>query len=222
MSQIEELQSRLTAALERIDAGLDGLAAAPAEAGEPDPGLAVALEEEKLANAQLEERLRVIKSKHQEEIDALTSAHAEALAAVTTAHEEEMASAKSAHEAAAAALKADHAAQVEALSAKVADSAELDRLQAELASQNEALARLDMDVQRLRQSNDQLRDSNEALRKANEEGVGDPHLINKAMLAELESLRAARATDTAEAGAVLARLEPLLARAADMPEGEEA
>lgn len=199
MSQIEELQSRLTSAMDRIGAGLEALSAAAPEAEAPQPGLAEALEEEKLANAQLQERLKAIKGKHEAELAEL----------------------KSAHDAALEALKSAHAEEAEALKAAAADTAELDRLRADLEAQNEAMARLDMDVQRLRQSNDQLRASNEALRQANEEGVGDPHLINKAMLSELESLRAARATDAAEAGTVLARLEPLLARAANLPEGED-
>lgn len=84
------------------------------------------------------------------------------------------------------------------------------------------LQRLDIDLQRLRKANDQLRQSNAALREANEEGVGEPHLINKAMLAELEGLRAARAADVAEATSIMAQLVPLLEKARDLPEGEDA
>ncbi len=173
MSQIEELQGRITAAMERVGAGLEALeavrvaeraaaeaaveAAAQANAG-PDPETLAKLEEEKLANAQLEERLRAIKKKHAGELETLKTAQ---------------------------------------------------------ARQSEAMARLDMDVQRLREANDKLRESNAALRAANQDGVGEPELINKAMLAELEGLRAARATDAAEADAVLSRLEPLLAAAAE-------
>jgi len=175
MSQIEELQSRITAAMERIGTGL---AALTEQSGGPDAEIVSALEEEKLANAQLQERLRTLKAKHAEEIAALRE--------------------------------------------ELEKPGEVDRLRAELASQTEAMARLDMDVQRLRQANDQLRESNGALRQANEAGVGEPHLINKAMLAELEGLRAARATDAAEAGAILAKLEPLLANAAQMSDGEGA
>ena len=175
MSQIEELQSRITAAMERIGNGLEALSEKSGGAGAE---IVSALEEEKLANAQLEERLRTLKARHAEEIEALR--------------------------------------------AELEKPGEAEALRAELASQTEAMARLDMDVQRLRQANDQLRESNSALRQANEAGVGEPHLINKAMLAELEGLRAARATDAAEAGAILARLEPLLANAAQMSDGEGA
>lgn len=177
MSQIDELQGRITAAMERIGAGVAALESSPAETAEVDPGIVTALEEEKLANAQLEERLKSIHVKHEKEI--------------------------------------------EALKAELANSTVSQKLRADLAAQSEAMARLDMDVQRLRQSNDQLRESNASLRGANEQGVGEPKLINKAMLAELEGLRAARATDAAEASAILSKLEPLLASAANLTEGEE-
>ena len=72
------------------------------------------------------------------------------------------------------------------------------------------VSQLDLELQRLRRSNDQLRQSNQALREANEAGVGEPHLINKAMLAELEALRAARAADVAEAPQIIAAMTPLL------------
>jgi chromosome segregation ATPase len=176
MSQIDELNSRITAAMERIGAGVTMLAEREAAAATPDPDLVQALEDEKLANSQLEERLRAIKERHGKELAALR--------------------------------------------AELDASAELDKLRADLAAQSDAMGRLDMDVQRLRLANEQLRQSNAALRKANESGVGEPHLINKAMLAELESLRALRATDAAEVSAVLAKLEPLLASAAGATDGE--
>jgi hypothetical protein len=79
---------------------------------------------------------------------------------------------------------------------------------------NEALAArltsLDADLQRLRQANAQLVASNAALRTANAEGVGDAHLINKSMMAELEGLRAMRAAESAEARTIIDALTPLL------------
>ncbi len=177
MSQIDELQGRLAAAMERIGTGLETLANSAPESAEAGPDVVTALEEEKLANAQLEERLKSIRGKHDKEIEALT--------------------------------------------AELAKSAVSQKLRSDLTTQSEAMARLDMDVQRLRQSNNQLRESNASLRGANEQGVGEPELINKAMLAELEGLRASRATDTAEASAILSKLEPLLANAANLTEGEE-
>lgn len=224
MSQLDELESRITVAMERIQAGLGALSAGSGASVAADPDLAEALEEEKLVTAQLEERLKRIKDKHAEEIAALEvrldgAADVEALKAEITALQ-----ASQADTAELDALKAE----VERLRAELAEretsgesKAEMEVLQAQLAKQAETAARLDMDVQRLRQSNDQLREANAALREANEASVGEPSLINKAMLAELEGLRAARATDAAEAGAILARLEPLLANAMNLPDGEE-
>lgn len=83
------------------------------------------------------------------------------------------------------------------------------------------LLELDGELQALRASNDQLRAANEALRSANAEGVGDPSLINQAMEAEIEGLRAARAADKAEVNAVIERLAPLLPNAPNLPEGEQ-
>ena len=172
MSQIEDLQGRITAAMERIGAGVTALSEQEknnALGADRAAELTAALDEEKLANAQLQERLASVKSKHGDEIEALKG--------------------------------------------ELDKSVELTKMRTELEAHSVAMARLDMDVQRLRQANDLLRESNAALRQANEQGVAEPHLINKAMLAELEGLRAARATDAAEASAVLAKLEPLLADA---------
>lgn len=175
MSQIEEFQGRIVAAMERISAGV---AALDAQGSQDTEALTAQLDEEKQTNAQLQERLTSLISKHE--------------------------------------------AELEAQKAELDTSAEIEALKTAQAGQSEMMARLDMDVQRLRLANDQLRDSNAALRQANEQGVGEPHLINSAMLAELESLRASRATDTAEVSAVLAKLGPLLAGATNLTEGEDA
>ncbi len=172
MNDIDELQGRIAAAMDRIGAGIETLGA------QGGAGDATALEEEKLVNAQLEQRLETLKAKHADELETQKSA--------------------------------------------LDNRAEIERLSAEADTQSHAMARLDMDVQRLRQANDLLRESNAALREANEKGVGEPHLINKAMLAELEGLRASRATATAEVSAVLAKLTPLLAAAGNLVEGEDA
>ena len=150
MSEIDALQQRLTAAMDRIAAGTSALGAAQ---GADTAELQAALEDEKVANAQLTERVRKM-SERQEE--ALAEARAASEATQTR------------------------------------------------------VAAMDLELQRLRKANDQLRESNAALRTANEEGVGEPHLISKAMMAELEGLRAARAADVAEASSILGALGPLL------------
>ncbi len=173
MTQIDELQYRITVALDRVAQGvarLEERAATAAEQPPAEPGidpeevarLNDALEEEKLANAQLEERVRKLHETHRQEIEALKAA---------------------------------------AQPAPTVD-----------------VAALDLDLQRLRQSNEMLRATNEELRRALAENVGEPHLINKAMLAELEGLRAARSVEAAETRAIIASLTQLLEAAAEPEE----
>ncbi|SDW45813.1 hypothetical protein SAMN05444358_101877 [Ruegeria halocynthiae] len=275
MSQIEELQRRIIAAMERIGSGIEVLRDAGPAAGD-DVALRVALEEERVANAQLEERLKTIKEKHAQEIDALRTqsapdgeadtlrtqlAEATSRLATVEAARAELADAKAVLENSdeVATLKAEietlqsyrgsaeeaeslrseveqltpiayRAEEMEAelsrLRADLVDSerltelnAELKMLRAERASHGAAMSRLDDDLQRLRKANEQLRGSVDELRAAAEAGVADADMLNRATAAELEATRAARASDAAEAHAVLARLEPLLTHA-NLAEGE--
>lgn len=162
MNDISELERRIAYAMERIAKGIEALdRATPAPAADSvaldDPEdvqtLRAQLAEERLANAQLEERVRAIKQKQDH-----------------------------------------HSAQAVA----------------ELAATRDSLTRLDAELSQLRRVNAQLQASNAALRAANETGVGEPHLINKSMLVELDSLRAARLVDLAEAQAIKATITPLL------------
>jgi len=150
MSDIEELQRRITAAMDQVAFGLDKLGTG---ATGPDPETLQQLEDERTANAQLQERVRSLRSK---------------------------------------------------------SDAEIATLRAGLDEGDARMAQLDVELQRVRRANAQLSDACAALREANAEGVGDPHLINKAMLAELEALRAARAADVAEASTILSSLQPLV------------
>ncbi|MFK7834854.1 MAG: hypothetical protein AB8B60_01425 [Sulfitobacter sp.] len=161
MSNIDELQRRITAAMDRVAGGLDKIGSAPSG---PDPETLQSLEDERTANAQLTERVRALKTK---------------------------------------------------------SDAEAGALRAQLEEGEARMAQLDVEMQRLRRANEQLSEACAALRDANTEGVGDPHLINKSMLAELEGLRAARASDVAETSAILAALTPLLDSATDAPATEE-
>ncbi|SFD98715.1 hypothetical protein [Roseivivax sediminis] len=165
MNEIDELQSRITAALDRIRMGVDRLGL-PAEATGAGPeevaALQQALEEERLANAQLEERVHGIRDKQERQVSELRE---------------------------------------------------------QVAASREALAQLDGELGRLRQANEVLSATIEELTTtAMAEGGGDPHLVNQAMRAELEALRAARATDKAESAALVATLQPLLADAAEKEE----
>lgn len=150
MSDIDELQRRITAAMDRVAGGLDQLGA---NSGGDTAALEQALEDEKLANAQLSERVRLLKQRQDDEL---------------------------------------------------AD------VKASAAGANARMAQLDLEIQRVRKANDELRASNQALRAANEAGVGEPHLINKAMMAELEALRATRAADVSETNAIIDALTPMI------------
>lgn len=169
MSDIDELQGRIAAALDRIGQGIDRRE----EAGTADPGELAALrqelDDERIANEQLRERIKVLKSRR-EALEADLTAAQKAVRGVET---------------------------------------------------------LDAELQGLRAANEKLREINARLREANAAGVAEPELINTAMLAELDGVRAARAADRAEADAVYEALAQALAgggadraqQAREQPEG---
>ena len=82
----------------------------------------------------------------------------------------------------------------------------VDRLTQELDVQG-------LELQRMRRVNATLREQLEALRTAAAAGTTEPGLINKAMAAELDALRAIRLTEMAEMDEILAALEPHLTEA---------
>lgn len=162
MSELAELERRISAALERIGQGLDRLptegvgGAAPAPAGDAADTIArltEALEAEKAANAQLNERLKAIKERDQQTLHGMET-------------------------------------QVEAMTRQLDVQG--------------------IELQRMRKTAIALREQMRALREAALAGVADAHMINKSMLAELEALRATRATETAELDEVLAELGALI------------
>jgi predicted nucleic acid-binding Zn-ribbon protein len=71
-----------------------------------------------------------------------------------------------------------------------------------------------LELQRMRRTATALRDQLAALRAAQAAGVAEPQLVNKAMAAELDALRAERLTEVAEIDEILAALDPHLAEAA--------
>ena len=90
----------------------------------------------------------------------------------------------------------------------------LTELEASVDAARSRAARMDRELQRLRQVNAELRDINGQLRDALSAGVSEPHLVNKAMLAELEALRATRSADAAEMDAILEELTPIIEKEA--------
>ncbi|MEM1073191.1 MAG: hypothetical protein AAF665_13135 [Pseudomonadota bacterium] len=92
------------------------------------------------------------------------------------------------------------------------------------ARAEEAVTRMqafDTELQQLRAAHTQLIEACDALRSANAEGVGDAGLINLSMQAELESIRAMRSAERAEADEIIAALTPLLQSAAQEQSSEE-
>ena len=163
MQEIAELERRITAALERIGRGVANLPTAPVTVESELPlsmaeaelaRLTEALDEERMANAQLNERLRVVRDKEAGEKSALHT-------------------------------------QLE-----------------DLTAQLEAQA---TELNRLRRTVDQVNGELADLRDVAERGVTEPEHINKAMLAELMALRAARASEAEELAQIVAALNPLIA-----------
>lgn len=70
MSDVSALEARINTALGRIEAGLGQMAEEPADAG---PDLQGQLDEERAANAQLEERVRALKERQDTKISELTA-----------------------------------------------------------------------------------------------------------------------------------------------------
>lgn len=75
----------------------------------------------------------------------------------------------------------------------------------------------DAELQKLRRVNTQLRTNNTALRDANIQGIGNPSLVNKALMVQLEALKASREADMVELNAILTDLRPY-AKAEATPE----
>ncbi|WP_227267886.1 hypothetical protein [Roseobacter weihaiensis] len=162
MSDIEELNSRIMAAMDRVAQGVEAIS--QADTGEAE-ALARALEEEKEVNAQLSERVRVLGERQEQAVAAM---------------------------------------------------------EAKTQAATERLTALDTELQQLRKANGMLTEACEALREANAAGVGEPHLINQSMMAELESIRAMRSAEMAEAQEIITALTPLLNTGSGSLEEEEA
>lgn len=89
--------------------------------------------------------------------------------------------------------------------------AALERTVARLTEQLDTQGR---ELQRQRRLNGQLTDTNRALSQAAEQGLSEPHLLNKAMMTELEALRIQRAAEMAEMDEILNELKPLIGEVA--------
>jgi len=165
MSQIEELQGRIAAALDRIGQGVDRLVQGEAPDADELAALRQELADERIANEQLKARVTALRERR------------------------------------------------EALETELEDARQ---------TSSESIRKVDADLQGLRAANEKLREINAKLREANEAGVAEPHLINNAMMAELEGLRATRAADRAETEAICSELAEAVSNtaSAEQPEGQ--
>ncbi|MFN3847529.1 MAG: hypothetical protein ACK4RZ_17170 [Paracoccaceae bacterium] len=84
-------------------------------------------------------------------------------------------------------------------------------LQAETERLTKLLDVQGLEMQRLKKTVVSLREQLRLMTEAQSEGRIEPHLINKAMLTELEALRALRSAEAAELDELIAALDPLAA-----------
>jgi len=156
MSDIKDLERRISVAFDRIGQAVDSLV--PAAPGIDAAGLQDALQAEQATNAELTERLRVMTLRGESDAAEATE--------------------------------------------------KVGRLVRALDAQG-------IELQRLKNTVIQLRESLRALREAQTAGVADPHLLNTAMLVELEALQATRLTEMAQMEEILAELHPLIGEMQD-------
>lgn len=84
-------------------------------------------------------------------------------------------------------------------------------LERRLARMTEQLDLQSLEMLRLKKANTKLIEANRKLREGVEAQVIEPSAVNRALLAELEALKAERAADAAEIEDVLGELTPLIA-----------
>jgi chromosome segregation ATPase len=210
MSDISELEGRLTAALERIARGVDGMQAAVAEPdeGEDVQALRRALENEALVTAQMEERVRALTARQtelEEELGAAQTAKTDAEDALKTAESQ-------AEDTSAALLTAEAAAEAADTKAAAEDAPAQDAAVAADVEQNRVmLAELGKRLRRLRQMARRERSANQVLREQVEkDGMVDPSAVNGALKADLDTLSALREAESAETAVILEELRPLV------------
>jgi chromosome segregation ATPase len=90
-------------------------------------------------------------------------------------------------------------------------------LEARIADLTRQLDTQGIELHRLKKTVVQLRETLRAQSDAMQEGTTEAHLINRAMLSELEALRALRQTEAVEIEAILSELGPLIAETEKEP-----
>ncbi|HRK43599.1 MAG TPA: hypothetical protein PLH11_11215 [Gemmobacter sp.] len=221
MTDLAELERRIVAALARVDAGLDRLQMQAAEAsGRPVTEAAAAVLSEVVtaadgsgtsdpwvagAEPSADEQGEALEPV--EASDAQSEAAIDAEAEVAPPAED---GALEALRAELAAEKAQVAALMERIRAlKGRESRNEAGLQARIDQLTKQLDVQGLELHRLRKSMIQLREALRVLREGADGACVDAAMINKAMLAELEGLRAARSSETVELEEIIAELAAL-------------
>ncbi|MGP9792071.1 hypothetical protein [Roseinatronobacter sp. NSM] len=158
MSDIKDLEQRISRALDRISRSVDAVRAAPPPQVSSPPSqevedLRAQLDAERAKTAQLTERVNAVRQRQE--------------SSFTT-------------------------------------------LERRLARMTEQLDLQSLEMLRLKKANTKLIEANRQLRDGHEAMVIEPSAINRALLAELEALRAERAADMVEIEDVLGELKPLI------------
>lgn len=242
MSDISDLENRISAAMDRISRGLETIPA-PGQAADQAAdreavraadqavldGMRDDLADEKLANAQLRERLGALSSRIEDlersletardALEQAVDAREAAVLAQTTARAE-IASAEAGRAAAQEAAQQAEAAREElreeldaareALQEQTRSAARPVAQVIDLDASRDVLTQFERRLGRVRHTSRQLRGANQQLREAAEGGLSDPHLINQSLLCELNNLKAVRAAEMAEMDVITSALRPLL------------
>lgn len=228
MTDIDQYQSRIVAALDRISwltqqqANAPKVVQAPADNSALEAALAdehARLQSERASTAALRAKLDQERAAHEalsQQIDEDRAAMREAADTLATALADKAAVAaqlKAAEEAGAVlAKKLDEAERSQsqmardtqrAIEAALVAHEKSDRLMGRIESQ-------ESQFQRLKDANATLRDSNANLREKNIEMLGDPDAINSSLATELAALKTLRAADVGEMDAILQELKPLI------------
>lgn len=194
MSEIADLENRLSAALDRIAQGLDkGFEQATVADGSDTPETAVdttAFENEiKLlqdALAQERQAKEILVAEVERLKDVQKAPVVTSVQTGSDANDDEI-----------DALKAAHAAEIEALHVAA-------------AAERQAWEGLNSRVVRMRRSNKLMRSNTIALRQAAADQVADADLINQSLQLELQAAETAQELERAEVDVILKTLQPLL------------
>lgn len=186
MSDIADLEKRLSAALDRISLGVDQISDSGRASAE------VALTEQSQVREQSE---RIA------ELEAELAAERSAKSALEDRLKEHLTALTSS-------ATASGNADVDALNKAHAE--ELEYLRSVAAAEREAWQGLNSRLVRMRRTNRLMRQTAATMRKAAEEKVVDAEAINQSLQVELEALQATQELERAETDVILKTLQPLL------------